>query len=488
MIVLAAPAVAQAAPTGVCGVVSVVNPAVGAGCSAAGGAVSSGAGSVVSSVSGDALQSFAKDFATTISHILKLLATAWESIPSPFTSSSGGAAQDGTTVWLGGELRWVVGACLILGTIAACIITMVHAGRGKQIGDDVERMSTALIRVILVSAAGAAFIGLFMAIGDGFATWILQQAGTSWNGANASSFTAMAATDPPLVIVLGLLVAIAVFIQIVVVAGIAVILPILVGLWPCSAALSSTEGGSAVWKRHTGWIAAAILFKPVAAIIYAVAFKMMSGTVKCPAGVTCDAQSVSELSLLFGLLLLIFAVLALPALMRLLVPAVAAVGGISGGEAIGAGVSLATGAALIASSGGAGAAAGGAADTGSMGTMGSPGSDGPSGGEGPSKGGGNGSSPGGNGNGGVPDGGQGSPSGGAGVPSGEPVGAGVGSSPGGGSSAAGGESGSSGGGWDSSSGANGARTGVGLQTLEDGASDGASLAEGAVPSNGTGEA
>lgn len=470
---------------------AVFGPLAGAACSAAGSVASSAAGSVASTVSSDALTSAAQFFAKMITHVLKLLATAWVSIPSPFTSANGGAAQDGTTVWLGNQLQWLVGVSLILGTIAACGIAAWKAGRGRQIGEDVDRMGMALLRVIVVAGAGAVFIGLFMAMGDGFAKWILQTAGTDWAGPNAKTFTAMARSDPPLVIVLGVLVAIAGFIQIVVVAGIAVILPILVGLWPCSAALSATEGGTAVWKKHTGWIVAAILFKPVAAIIYAVAFKMMSGTVACPAGVTCDAQSVGDLSLIFGLLLLVFAVLAMPALMRLVVPAVGAIGGISGGEAVGAGLSLATGAVLLAS-GGAGAAAGGggamesaagnAGPAGSMGLASETGGANIDGGGAASGGGGAGAGPTGPGS----SGGSGGPAATDGAGGGQGPGGGV--SPGGPdeTAAAGAEPGASGAAGTGSSGGSPGGFVAGAGLIGDGADQGTGLAEGAIPTDETG--
>lgn len=471
---------------------AVFGPLAGAACSAASGAVSSGVSSVASTVSSDALTSAAEFFAKMITHVLKLLATAWVSIPSPFTSANGGAAQDGTTVWLGHQLQWLVGVCLILGTIAACGIAAWKAGRGRQIGDDVDRMGMALLRVIVVAGAGAVFIGLFMAMGDGFAKWILQTAGTDWAGPNAKTFTAMATSDPPLVIVLGVLVAIAGFIQIVVVAGVAVILPILVGLWPCSAALSATEGGSAVWKKHTGWIVAAILFKPVAAIIYAVAFKMMSGTVACPDGVTCDQQSVGDLSLIFGLLLLVFAVLAMPALMRLVVPAVGAIGGISGGEAVGAGLSLATGAVLLASGGAGAAAGGGGAMESAAGSAGSSGSMGLASDTGGANIDGGGSSSDGGGAGGSPTG-PGSSPGSGGPPGSDGAGGGQGPSGGGGSPggpdetpASGAEAAASGAAGTGSSDGTSGGFGRGAGLIGDGADQGRGLAEGAVPTDETG--
>jgi type IV secretion system protein TrbL len=312
----------------------------------------------------DALTSIAKDAASGITDVIKLIATSWLSIPSPFTSGSGTsatAATDPTSTWLQTQLEWALGASMILGIIAAVIFTIIKSSRGKPIADDVGGIFDSIVRVIAVAVFGDVLVGALLAMTGDFASWILSQAGTSYSSLGASlNLDSLAASDPFLMLILGCVILVGALVQVVVVAGIAAVLPILVGLWPMSAAWSGTEAGNQTWKKHSAWILAAILYKPAAAIIYAVAFKMFTGGVSCPAGTTCDAQTNSELSQILGCLLLLLAVLALPALLRLVVPAAAAIGGISGGEALAAGAALATGAVMIAATGGAGAAAGGA--------------------------------------------------------------------------------------------------------------------------------
>jgi type IV secretion system protein TrbL len=316
------------------------------------------------SVAGDALTTIAKDAANGITDVIKLIATSWLSIPSPFTSGSGTAvtaASDPTSTWLQTQLEWALGVSMILGLIAALTFTIVKASRGKAVADDVGGIFDSVLRVMAVIVFGDLLVGLLLAVGSDFSSWILHQAGTSYSSLGASlNLDSLAVSDPFLMLLLGVVVLVGALVQVVVVAGIAAVLPILVGLWPMSAAWSSTEAGNQTWKKHSAWILAAILYKPAAAIIYAVAFKMFTGGVACPAGATCDAQTNSQLSQILGCMLLLLAVLALPALLRLVVPAVSAIGGISAGEALGAGAALATGAVMIAATGGISAAAGGA--------------------------------------------------------------------------------------------------------------------------------
>ena len=187
-------------------------------------------------------------------------------------------------------------------------------------------------------------------------------------------------------------------------------LVILSGVWPFAAALSTTENGLGWYRRLTGWIVAFILFKPTAAIIYAAAIRMLV------------VNQGSEISVIEGVVLVILAALALPALMKLVAPMTGRMGGIAAAEFLAAGIGVAAGAAMLAGTGGLGAVAGGSeAPAGAAGPVGLTG-DGAAGGTGS----------GGSGGAGIPGdgaaGGTGSGgSGGAGIPGdGGPGGAGDG--------------------------------------------------------------
>jgi type IV secretion system protein TrbL len=113
------------------------------------------------------------------------------------------------------------------------------------------------------------------------------------------------------------------------------------GLLPLAASATMTATGRGWFLKITAWLFAAIIYKPVAVLIYAVAYQMMLGE--------------SSSAVFGGIALMTLAVLALPALMRLFVPATAAAAGRGGGGAA-IGGAVATGAIMLASGGSAAAA------------------------------------------------------------------------------------------------------------------------------------
>jgi len=71
--------------------------------------------------------------------------------------------------------------------------------------------------------------------------------------------------------------------------------------------------GHAVVRKASAWLVAFALYKPAAAIVYAVAFDL--------------AGQPGALALLDGVMMLVLAILALPALLRFVVPATSALAG-----------------------------------------------------------------------------------------------------------------------------------------------------------------
>ena len=125
---------------------------------------------------------------------------------------------------------------------------------------------------------------------------------------------------------------------------------------PIAASFSGTGPGSQSYQRLISWSVAFLLFKPVGALCYFVAFKA-GGTQK-------DAQMV-----VLGMVLMALCGFVLPSLMRLIAPAVASMGsGGSGlaaaGMAVGAGVAAAKVAGMAATGGASGAVGGGASSAG----------------------------------------------------------------------------------------------------------------------------
>lgn len=118
-------------------------------------------------------------------------------------------------------------------------------------------------------------------------------------------------------------------------------LVILAGILPLSASFTNTEMGKSWFKKCIAWLVAFILYKPAAAIVYAAAFQLVGTDVFSDDG-------TGLLAVLTGLMLMVIALFAMPALMRFVTPMVGAMAGGAGGAlAVGALAALPSGAAAI---------------------------------------------------------------------------------------------------------------------------------------------
>ena len=178
--------------------------------------------------------------------------------------------------------------------------------------------------------------------GSSFSTHLAQLLGITGQAGGFTTGLAATATTAVIAIVLGLLAFLGSVIQIMLMLVRGGMLVLLVGTLPLIAAFSNTEMGHQWFRKATAWLLAFALYKPAAAIIYAVAFKL--------------GGQQGALALLDGVMMLILAILALPALLRFLVPATSALaaGGGTGvmlaGAAGAAAMRMPSGAAQIQSS------------------------------------------------------------------------------------------------------------------------------------------
>ncbi|GAB3866208.1 hypothetical protein GCM10029963_78220 [Micromonospora andamanensis] len=111
-------------------------------------------------------------------------------------------------------------------------------------------------------------------------------------------------------------------------------LVLLAGLLPLAAASGISGSGQAVRNRYLTWLLALVLYKPAAATIYAAVFWLIG-----------DGQTLTDV--LTGLVMFCMAIVALPALLRLIAPGVSVLS--SGGSASGAGVAAVSAAGQVAS-------------------------------------------------------------------------------------------------------------------------------------------
>jgi hypothetical protein len=301
----------------------------------------------------------ANAFAEAADKALEFLVSGWTHIDTPGVSGSGSSAA-----WLAGKVQVL--------TIFLATLGLVVAGARmawERRSEPAKEAVAGILRLIVVAGAGLAALDLLLQAGDQFSVWILDQATPS--GGNFGQLFKLAeasALVPALMIILAAIAMLSSLIQIFLLLIRSALIVVLGGLWPLSAAASSTPAGNAWFRKSSAWLIAFVAFKPAAAICYAAALRL-------------TLAGDSGLAQVEGVLLLGMAVLALPALMRFAVPAVSAVGNMSAGKAAAGAAVVATGAvATVASmsaaapafagasagaaSAGAGATAGGAASGG----------------------------------------------------------------------------------------------------------------------------
>lgn len=230
-------------------------------------------------------------------------------------------------------------------------------------GRPAREVFEALGKVVFVTVAGSLAIQLFVTAGDHYGKWILDSAGL-----DTGTFTvggAAVASAPGLAIIIGLFGILTVLCQWALMFLRGAILPLLSAYWPVSAASAMLEGGKKSFEGVTKWIIAFIVYSPLAASIYALAWRMKNGD-----------EGIG--GVINGWILVVLAVLALPALLRLIAPVTSAMGKMAGsvmamgmtaavvGAGVAVGAAVATGGASAGASG-AGAGAGTGAGSGTTG-------------------------------------------------------------------------------------------------------------------------
>lgn len=307
---------------------------------------------------------------------------------APAASSPGSP----TVAFIQNSLWWYMIAVAVVGVIFGAV-RMAWEQRAEPGKDLVKSLMT----LVVVSGAGLTAVSLLVAAGDSFSVWLLNGSlgcdiadtnGTCFGG-NMAALLALT-TNPAtgglgaiLIIVLGLLAIVGSVVQILLMIVRAGMLVVLAGVLPVSAAATNTETGRNMFRKTVGWLLAFILYKPAAAIVYATSFKL-SGT-----SIFKDDGS-GLISVIVGLTLMAVALVALPALMSLIVPAVSSIASGSGmaTAAIAGAAMLPSGAVaagrLLGGNGGGGSDEGGGSSSPPSGSANSAGPSGGQGGSGPS--------------------------------------------------------------------------------------------------------
>ncbi|MFI6779201.1 hypothetical protein [Nocardia sp. NPDC050412] len=282
-------------------------------------------GQAASDAAGSALDDIVAQFAESFSNILRFVMTWWTALPSPqLTDNQGGLGPT-----LSGIREYTSGLQVLLLTcgIMFAAARLALAKRGGVAGEAQESLLM-LGRAVFASMAFAAVITAGTRAGDAFAEWVIfdSSRGDAHNiVAELTQFdlrTNNSGLGTGVLFVLFLLGIISMLIQLVMLVLRQALLILVVAVIPIAAAASGTGPGSQAYKRLLSWSLAFVLWKPVGALIYAMAFTVAGRDQK-------DPQLV-----LLGLILLVMTVIVLPALIRLVAPAVATLGGGGGAAAV----------------------------------------------------------------------------------------------------------------------------------------------------------
>ncbi|WP_406373934.1 hypothetical protein OG788_26600 [Streptomyces sp. NBC_00647] len=281
-----------------------------------------------------AVVAFAKAIGDATSEVLKALNGVWMHVDVKDPSGPVGLIDQ--------QVDWIVAYV----AVASLLIAAIRMALERK-GQPMKQAFMGMWKVILVGAVAVPVVQALTRASDLYAQHVYEKSDL---GNTASTVLGVLTLNQPgLILIFGLLVMLSSFVQICLMYIRIGVMIMLVGTLPLAAASSMTGWGEGWWRKHVGWLAAWLLYKPAAALIIYSATSM-----------TKDTKNLDQT--IAGLGMLIMAVFALPALLKLIVPATAALGGTSGGTvALNATNNIATGAVSIAAGGSGGGGGGGAA-------------------------------------------------------------------------------------------------------------------------------
>jgi type IV secretion system protein TrbL len=266
---------------------------------------------VAKTATGSFVGDLAAAFANAFGKVVEMANTFWVHVPTPQLDAHSGAVGALRT-----DLAWVTGAVAVLGILIAAVKMMLT--RKSQ---PATQLALGLGRMLFASFVLLPATVLLTSFGDDFSTWVIgQSTGGHFGAAMLGIGTGLAAIDPILLLIVVGIAILASLAQILFMFLRIGVMILMSGVIPTLAASSMTESGDAAYKKAVGWLLAYTLFKPAAALIYAGAFLAVG-------------QGDGVMEAMSGIALMILVPVALPALLRLIHPAAAAVTGLSDGAA-----------------------------------------------------------------------------------------------------------------------------------------------------------
>ncbi|MFB8004890.1 hypothetical protein [Nocardia sp. NPDC056000] len=282
--------------------------------------------SAAGAVTNSAFDKLVDGFDNGMAIALRMAITWWVAFPSPQLASTTG--EPGPTL---ASIREYTGGLQVLLMIAGILFAAARLAMAKRGGVAGEAQESFLIfaRAVFASMMFAALITTGTKAGDAFSNWVIFDAARGdLDGAVSrlvdSDMRSGDGMGSGIMLVLAILGIISLLVQLVMLVMRQAVLIVVVAAIPMAAAAAGTGPGSQAYKRMLAWALAFVLWKPVGALVYAIAFTA--------AGSDSGGKPDTQVALL-GLLLLLSVTVVLPALMRLIAPAVSTLGGGGGAAA-----------------------------------------------------------------------------------------------------------------------------------------------------------
>jgi hypothetical protein len=242
----------------------------------------------------------AKVVIDAVDAVMKAIGLLWVYIPTP------NIAENTPALWIQGHINFIMAFIASISVVIGAI-QMAISHRGEPARDILK----SLLTLVVVTGSAAAFAATLISAADGFSSWIVNAALAKDDQNYAKNL--LDTLDEPfgwlLVILVGILMVIAAVIQLALMIVRYGMLVLLVGVLPLTAAATNTEMGMMWFKRALAWLASFIIYKPVAAIIYATAISLMG-----------SEGTGHILKIIMGVTLMLVAIVALPAILRFVSP------------------------------------------------------------------------------------------------------------------------------------------------------------------------
>lgn len=311
------------------------------------GGVKDAVGGIASGAADAILKPIVQSWGDAAAQFMKWLNQWWMDTPSADINSE----PVGNLV---SNLSYYTALFAVLGFLVGLVRVLMQQNDMKAAGISLGKP---ILNLVLATSAYGVGIPLLIKAGDGMATWILEKTTDSKVGLDSMFSVEKLMTMPiGLTIIMVLLLLLGSVVNFALMIFRNVMFLILAAFLPTLAAASGTAAGDQAWRKANGWLLALLLFKPVAAGIFALGiYATRSNIISKDDQDQFGADLVQSLTVV---LILLMAALALPALIKFVVPAAGAgAGAFSGAGLLAGAVTVAAGAAVIGATGGAAAPA-----------------------------------------------------------------------------------------------------------------------------------